>query len=95
MARPKLLRGVETGCHEWCLNDVAPVVHLMSTAQLEAMIARDIESGLHPAAPDQDAYIKRPGDSYDRPVSPHGERVVGSNAIAAFPSGEASHSFSS
>ena len=33
--------------------------------------------------------------SYDRPVSPQRERDVGSNAIAAFPSGEASHSFSS
>ena len=33
--------------------------------------------------------------SYDRPVSPQGERDVGSNAIAALPSGEASHSFSS
>jgi hypothetical protein len=32
---------------------------------------------------------------YDRSFSPHGESEVGSNAIAALPSGEASHSCSS
>jgi hypothetical protein len=31
----------------------------MSNAQLEAIIARDIEGGLDPAAPDQDAQIIR------------------------------------
>src|SRR5215510_7595829 len=32
---------------------------------------------------------------YDRPISPHGDSNVGSNAAAAWPSGDASHSCSS
>ena len=36
---------------------IAPVIERMSDAQLEAIIARGIEGGLDPAAPDQDAQI--------------------------------------
>jgi hypothetical protein len=34
-----------------------PVMERMSDAQLEALIARDLQSGLDPAAPDEDAEI--------------------------------------
>jgi hypothetical protein len=33
---------------------ITPVAERLSTAQLEAIIARDIEGGLDPAAPDED-----------------------------------------
>ena len=36
---------------------ITPVTERMSDAQLEAIIARGIEGGLDPAAPDQDAQI--------------------------------------
>jgi hypothetical protein len=36
---------------------ITPVMERMSDAQLEAIIARGIEGGLDPAAPDQDAQI--------------------------------------
>jgi hypothetical protein len=36
---------------------ITPVMERMSDAQLEAMIAQDIEGGLDPAAPDEDAQI--------------------------------------
>ena len=36
---------------------ITPVTERMSDAQLEALIARDLQSGLDPAAPDEDAEI--------------------------------------
>ena len=39
------------------LEATATVTERMSDAQLEAIIARGIEGGLDPAAPDQDAQI--------------------------------------
>ena len=36
---------------------ITPVPERMSDAQLEAIIARGIEGGLDPAAPDEDAQI--------------------------------------
>ena len=36
---------------------ITPVTERMSDAQLEAIIARGIEGGLDPAAPDEDAQI--------------------------------------
>ena len=39
------------------LEATAPVTERMSDAQLEAIIARGIEGGLDPAAPDEDAQI--------------------------------------
>ena len=36
---------------------ITPVTERMSDAQLEALIARDLQSGLDPAAPDEDVEI--------------------------------------
>jgi hypothetical protein len=49
----------------------------------------------HPPPADAPAQRDWPRIGYERPISPQREREVGSNAVAALPSGEASQLFNS
>jgi hypothetical protein len=50
---------------------ITPVTERMSDAQLDAIIARGIEGGLDPAAPDQDAQIILSARLYSVEPAPH------------------------